>query len=83
MARHSHLASEEIVASSIPLKLESDKIIAAVAPANDRVSALESPTNKGNVDLAALKFATVVKDLMAMTLLEIRELLQEVNRRFC
>jgi hypothetical protein len=52
----------------------------AVAPANDSVSAPESPAS---VDLAALKSPTVLKEILAMTLLEIRELLQKVNRQFC
>jgi hypothetical protein len=72
MARYSHFALAETVAAFIAPKSESNKVMGAVAPANDRVSAPESPAS---VDLAALKSATVLKDLLAMTLLEIRELL--------
>ena len=74
------MALAETVAAFIAPKSESDKAMEAVAPENDRVSAPESPAS---VDLAALKSATVLKDLLAMTLLVIRELLREFNRQFC
>ena len=80
MARYSHLALAETVAAFIAPKSESDKVMTAVAPENDRVSAPESPAS---VDLAALKSATVLKGLLAITVLEVHELLQKLNRQFC